>query len=109
MISEIATDPFGTKYPPALFAALQLLQAIMRSCWPRIPVYCNEIIRILTVCYLNVEEDEDFSGKDQLKGELQKTARFLAAVMKSQDANLPKRVAMLIEKEPSLHQLFGQA
>ncbi|KAI0131979.1 hypothetical protein BJ170DRAFT_679875 [Xylariales sp. AK1849] len=110
IISEITSDPFGTKHLPAVLAAIQLLQAIMRCCWPRIKTYCDEIIRILTVCYLNIEDEDSFPvgppSKGHIKSQLARAAETLAAVMKSEDTNLFQRVSPLIEKEPVLAKLF---
>ncbi|KAI1775693.1 hypothetical protein F4818DRAFT_440970 [Hypoxylon cercidicola] len=110
MASEIMADPFGTKYPPALMAAAKLLQAILRTCWPRIPHYCNEIIKILMLCWLNVDDEESLPPSSptasELKSELTKTADMLFAVMKVAQADLSERVEPLIEKEPQLSKLF---
>ncbi|KAI1383623.1 uncharacterized protein F4822DRAFT_83069 [Hypoxylon trugodes] len=112
MISEIMTDPFGTKHPPTLVSATQLLQTILRTCWPRIPHHCNEICKILMLCWLNVNNEESFSSEistaTNLKAELIKTGQMLSAVMKTTaKENLSKRVSPLIEKEPQLNELFG--
>ncbi|OTA63163.1 hypothetical protein K449DRAFT_37715 [Hypoxylon sp. EC38] len=111
MITEITTDPFGTKYPPTLISATKFLQAILRTCWPRIPYYCNEIIKILMLCWLNIEDEESFSDEssitNDLKAGLAKTADMLTAVMKAAKVDLKERVEPLIEKEPQLSQLFG--
>ncbi|KAI0148257.1 hypothetical protein F4776DRAFT_660429 [Hypoxylon sp. NC0597] len=110
MITEIMTDPFGTKYPPTLISATKLLQTILRTCWPRIPYYCNEIIRILMLCWLNIEDEESFSDNssiaNDLKAGLTKIADMLTAVMKAAKVDLRERVGPLIEKEPQLSKLF---
>ncbi|KAI1635608.1 hypothetical protein F4809DRAFT_663900 [Biscogniauxia mediterranea] len=112
MTSEILTDPFGTKHPPSLLAAVQLLQAILRSCWPRIPGRENEIIKTLMLCWLNIDDDEEaFPGDGQpspadLKAELTKTAQMLSAIMKAARVDMSERVGPLIEKEPQLSALF---
>lgn len=111
MVAEIMTDPFGTKHPPTLIAATRLLQAILRTCWPRIPRYCNEIIRILMLCWLNVEDEDSFSDKDpivtDLKSALTETASMLSAVMKAAKVDFGERINPLIEKEPRLRELFN--
>ncbi|EMR63764.1 putative trna nucleotidyltransferase protein [Eutypa lata UCREL1] len=115
MVTEIMTEPFGTQYPPGLSSAIRLLQAILRTCWPRIPHYCNEIIKALMVCWLNVEEEEEglfpSGGPDaaQLQGEMTKTAGMLAAVMKAADLDMDERVSPLIKTEPQLGKLFKLA
>ncbi|KAI1089109.1 hypothetical protein F5B19DRAFT_485488 [Rostrohypoxylon terebratum] len=110
MVSEILADPFGTKHPPTLTSATQLLQAILRNCWPRIPHYCNEIIKVLMLCWLNIEDEDSFSDDSpvasDLKAGLTQTADMLSAVMKASQVDLHDRVGVLIEKEPQLRNLF---
>lgn len=111
MISEILIDPFGTKHPPALLSAMRLLQAVLRSCWPRVPHYCNEIIKIAMVSWLNIEDDEDSfpsskPTKIELKQELTKTVEMLSAIMVAAKLDLSDRVCPLVAKDPQLRPLF---
>lgn len=110
MVSEIMTEPFGTNYPPALRASIRLLQAILSTCWPRIPHYCNDIVKPLMICWLNVEEEDAFPeggpSAAELKGELVKTADMLAAVMRALNLDLRTRVSPLIQADPQLGTLF---
>ncbi|KAI1763161.1 hypothetical protein GGR53DRAFT_521153 [Hypoxylon sp. FL1150] len=113
MASEILTDPFGTKHPPTLLSAVQLLQAMLRKCWPRIPHYCNEILKALTLSWLNIKDEDSFHSDDltvsELKSELVKSADMLSAIMKATRSDLSERVNPLIEKEPELSKLFRAA
>ncbi|ETS83339.1 hypothetical protein PFICI_05215 [Pestalotiopsis fici W106-1] len=113
MVAEIMTEPFGTKYPPALLAANQLIQTIMRCCWPRIGCYGTEIIRILTTCYLHIEDEDSFpSGspsKEDLKTALSKTTGILAKILENEMVLLSETVSPLVEKEPLLADLFTSA
>ncbi|KAI2619215.1 hypothetical protein GGR54DRAFT_647913 [Hypoxylon sp. NC1633] len=110
MVSEIMADPFGTKHPPTLHSALNLLQAILSACWPRIPHHCDEIIKALTLCWLNIDDEESFQAGDPnataLKARLAETADMLSAVMRAADIDLHDRVEMLVEREPQLSKLF---
>ncbi|RYP17294.1 hypothetical protein DL765_004585 [Monosporascus sp. GIB2] len=110
MVSEIMTDPFGTQHPPSLLSAVKLLHAIMSTCWPRIPHYCNEIIKALMLCWLNIGEEDAFPDGDpgpaSLKSELTKAADMLSAVMQAAKMDMEERVAPLVEKEPQLRELF---
>ncbi|RYP35519.1 hypothetical protein DL767_003773 [Monosporascus sp. MG133] len=110
MVSEIMTDPFGTQHPSSLISAIRLLQAIMSTCWPRIPHYCNEIIKALMLCWLNIEDEDAFRDSDlgpaSLKLELTKAADMLSAVMQAAKMDMGERVAPLVEKEPQLKELF---
>ncbi|RYP74837.1 hypothetical protein DL771_002758 [Monosporascus sp. 5C6A] len=110
MAIEIMTDPFGTQHPPSLLSVIRLLQAIMSTCWPRIPHYCNEIIKALMLCWLNIEEEDVFPDGDlgpaALKSELTKAAGMLSAVMEAAKMDMDERLAPLVEKEPQLRELF---
>ncbi|KAI1185676.1 hypothetical protein F5B17DRAFT_432330 [Nemania serpens] len=111
MISDILVDPFGTKYPPALLSAMRLLQAVLQSCWPRVPHYCNEIIKIAMVSWLNIEDDEDSfppskPTKIELKQELTRIVELLSAITAAAKLDMSDRVFPLIAKEPQLRPLF---
>lgn len=112
MVSEILMDPFGTQHLPTLRAATRLLQTIMRSCWPRVPNYCNDILKMLTICWLHTEDDEDShspsAGKLELREQLTRAATMLCAIMGASDTGTSFRdlVAPLVQKEPSLKGLL---
>ncbi|KAI0523710.1 hypothetical protein F5B22DRAFT_410913 [Xylaria bambusicola] len=111
MISEILVDPFGTKYPPMLLSATHLLHAVLQTCWPRIPHYCNEIIRIVMLAWLNIEDEDAFPADVQIKAELKqqliKTVEMLSAIMAAAKLDMSDRVCPLVAKEPQLRSLFN--
>ncbi|KAI0854093.1 hypothetical protein F5Y00DRAFT_876 [Daldinia vernicosa] len=111
MLSEVMIDPFGTKHPPTLSSATNLLQAILRNCWPRIQHYCNEVIKMIMLCWLNIEDEESLPPNspiaNDLKSRLTQTANMLSAIMKAAQIDFRQRVDPLIEKEPQLKELFG--
>ncbi|KAK8052530.1 hypothetical protein PG993_003915 [Apiospora rasikravindrae] len=119
-ISEVMTNPFGTKHPPSLLAAIQLLQAVLRCCWPRIPGYQNEIIRILTVCWLIIADEDTWTiqapTKKDLEAQLTKTAALLSSIIRNDSQQgqdqpsikLDDLVSPLIKKEPLLAPLFAR-
>ncbi|KAK6827627.1 hypothetical protein PG987_010968 [Apiospora arundinis] len=121
MISEVMTNPFGTKHPQSVLSATQLLQAILRCCWPRISGYQTEIVRILTVCWLNIADEDTWPTADkaaptrsELESQLAKAAELLSSIMRKnaqegQDepsVTLAELVVPLIKKEPLLASLF---
>lgn len=110
MVSEIMTSPFGTKHPPTLRSATNLLQAVLRTCWPRIPHYRNDIVKMLMLCWLNIEDEESLSpdsptAKELISG-LANAADMLYAVTKAAHVDLSECVNPLVEKEPQLTNLF---
>ncbi|KAI1466957.1 uncharacterized protein F4812DRAFT_71759 [Daldinia caldariorum] len=114
MLSEIMTDPFGTKYPPALISSIKLLQAVLLTCWPRIPHYCNEIVKMLMLSWLNISDEAESSSftsdsspiANELKTGLIQTATMLSAIMNAANVNFGERVDPLVEKDPRLSELF---
>ncbi|KAI2638132.1 hypothetical protein GGS21DRAFT_488835 [Xylaria nigripes] len=111
MVSEILADPFGTKYPPALLSATQLLQAILQTCWPRVPHYCNEIIKMTMLCWLNIEDEDDFptNGKPtkaEIKLQLTRTIEILSAIMTAAKLDISEQVDLLVAKNQQLRPLF---
>lgn len=122
MVSEIMTNPFGTKHTLSLLAAIRLLQAVLRCCWPRISGYQNEIIRILTVCWLNIADEDTWSTsdmtaptKEDLEAQLTKSAAMLSSIIRNnsqEDQDQPgimfdDLVTPLVKKEPLLAPLFA--
>ncbi|KAI1125949.1 hypothetical protein F5Y10DRAFT_222060 [Nemania abortiva] len=110
MLSEILVDPFGTKHPPTVLSATLLLQAVLQACWPRVPHYCNEIIKMVMLAWLNIEEDDDFPPgkptKAELKQQLTRTVEMLSAVTVAANLDMFDRVRPLVAKDPQLKPLF---
>ncbi|KAI0856192.1 hypothetical protein F4860DRAFT_506954 [Xylaria cubensis] len=110
MISEILIDPFGTQHPPTLLSAIYLLQAVLRTCWPRVPHYCNEIIKITMLAWLNIEEDDSLSTREptktELKRQLTRTVEVLSAITTAAKLDISDRVRPLVAKDPQLRHLF---
>jgi hypothetical protein len=106
-------DPFAPQYPPVLLAATRLLNSVIRCCWPRIPNHCNDIVKALTICWLDIEDEEAFPlgdmGKEQLKSDLARAASSLSAVMDTKSTRLSDRTRSLMEQEPLLKGLFQRA
>ncbi|KAJ4383769.1 hypothetical protein N0V85_008407, partial [Neurospora sp. IMI 360204] len=118
MLSTILTDPFASLHPPTLLSAIKALQAVLATCWPRIPnsPWQDEIINSLVLCWLNL--DASGSSGDNfpvIRQALVHTADALAAVLATEveegkpTINLSEVVAPLVAKEPSLSQLFSAA
>ncbi|KAK8080862.1 hypothetical protein PG997_008680 [Apiospora hydei] len=120
MVSEIMTNPFGTKHTQSLLAAIQLLQAVLRCCWPRISGHQNEIIRILTVCWLAIADEDAWASdnstptKEDLEAQMTKAAAMLSSIIRNNtddqeqpDMKLDDLVSPLIKKEPLLAPLFA--
>ncbi|KAI1818344.1 hypothetical protein GGS20DRAFT_581455 [Poronia punctata] len=111
LVTEILTDPFGTKYPQALLSATLLLQEVLQTCWPRAQHYCNVVIRCIMICWLNIEDDDslttDKRTEAQLKQHLARVAETLFAIMAAAKLDISDRLSPLVGKEPRLRSLFS--
>lgn len=118
MLSTILTDPFASLHLPTLLSAIKALQAVLATCWPRLPnsPWQDEIINSLVLCWLNLDTSDSSVGNfSAIKQQLVHTADALAAVLATEveegkpTINLSGVVAPLVAKEPSLSQLFSAA
>lgn len=112
------TDPFATAHPPTVVAATQALNAIIANCWPRIQEaeHAEHIIRILSLCWLNVTEESENSSTqvpepdaEALSQELICTSKIMQALWAKDDSKRPTRLDEVLEKEPRLTKLFAPA
>jgi hypothetical protein len=114
MLSSIMTDPFGLAYPPTTRAAAETLNLVLRKCWPRIAEASRtaEVIRILAICWLNVEDEKQGSKQltpavaESISHELQQSMKILRAIWESQGQNPPEELSTLRQTEPKLAGLF---
>ncbi|WXC47398.1 hypothetical protein QX201_007118 [Fusarium graminearum] len=118
MSLSIMTDPFAVSYPPTLLATTQLIGAIIGNAWPRIrePEHMENVIRILSLCWLNtLEEIEDDMSQVQkedlqaLSQELESKAKALEALWTEDASKRPSDLDEALEKEPKLARLFSTA
>ena len=115
MLSTILTDPFASLHQPTLLSAIRALQAVLATCWPRIPnsPWQDEIINSLVLCWLNLGTSSTSDNFLAIRQALVHAADALAAVLATEEEegkpaiNLSKVVAPLVAKEPSLSQLFS--
>ena len=125
MFSAILTDPFGTSHAETLAAAITGLREVVLVCWPRLsePLWGDEILRIIIVCWLNVlEHEQDQKGvsagkrsqnrapgmDDNLKKQLSVSAKQLLSVWEADDVDVVAKIKLLTAKEPRLIGLFAR-
>ncbi|KAF4971165.1 hypothetical protein FSARC_1887 [Fusarium sarcochroum] len=115
MTSSVMADPFATSYPPTLITATQTLGAIITNAWPRIreDEHMEHVVRILSLCWLNVSEDIGSSasrtrGDDAqaLSKNLLHTAKILQTLWTEDDSKRPAQLNEALEQEPRLSELF---
>ena len=108
MLRTILADPFGPLAPATLLAAIHALQAVLQTCWMRIPdsPWQDEIIDALSLCWLAVH-DQAATPPNSIPSELCKTSAMLAAVLKRRDIDFADVVLPLLQSEPALFDLFA--
>ncbi|CAG7562436.1 unnamed protein product [Fusarium equiseti] len=118
MSSSIMTDPFAVAHPPTLRATTQLLGAIITNAWPRVreSEHMDNVIRILSLCWLNLlEELEHGSSQDQredlqaLSQELMSQGEALKALWADDTPKRPPKLDEVLKQEPKLSELFPSA
>ncbi|KAJ4110664.1 hypothetical protein NW768_012009 [Fusarium equiseti] len=118
MSSSIMTDLFAVAHPPSLRATTQLLGAIIANAWPRVrePEHMDNVIRILSSCWINLlEELEHGSSQDQKKDllalsqELMNQAEALEALWADDTPRRPPKLDEVLKQEPKLSGLFPSA
>ena len=124
MFSAILTDPFGTSHAETLAAAIEGLREVVLVCWPRLsePIWRDEILRMIIVCWLNVLEHEQGqkgvpAGKrsqnrapdvENLKKQLSISTKQLLSVWEADDVDVVAKIKLLTAKEPRLVDLFAR-
>ncbi|KAF5022654.1 hypothetical protein F66182_5297 [Fusarium sp. NRRL 66182] len=113
--SSIMIDPFATSYPPTLIAATQALDAVVTNGWPRIreAEHVEHIVRVLSLCWLNVSAEIESSGS-HLRGDdaqtlsqaLIHTAKILQTLWAHDGSKRPAKLSEALEQEPTLLKLF---
>lgn len=111
MLSTILSDPFAPAAPTTLLAAIKALQAVLQTCWPRVPnsPWQDEIVNALSLCWLAACDQTTTTRPSIILSELSATGAMLAAVLRTQDVDLANVVAPLVQKEPLLAGLFASS
>lgn len=115
MYAAILTDPFAMQYKPAVAAVIDALQATLTTCWPRLAktAWQEETLKMLMLCWLHVEEDDESGAKAKdkketadLKARLLRAADTLLAILKAAGVDIGTTVGPLIAHEKRLAALF---
>lgn len=106
-------DPFATAYPPAVIAATKAAQTIVTTCWPRLFGGANfeQIIRSLSLCWLNLCEDADAPRADDeasvaISKALLETSRRLGAIWDRTHKASSEGMSEVFRKDLRLVKLF---
>ena len=104
IISRYLTDPFGPAYPPLLLSAINAMQSIILTSWPRITLHRFEILRALAICWVHISDLDDPCS---LKGELRKAFEMLKAAATTANIELAEETRVLENENITLKGLFS--
>lgn len=111
------TDPFSVAHPSTVVAAGEALDALLSSCWPRIieTEHAGQILRIITVCWLNLCDQEDetdqaatTSDRNHIRKQLFMSSRIFKSVWARPDLEMQHKLAEALSREPRLAPLFPE-
>jgi hypothetical protein len=87
-----------------------MLLSIAVNCWPQVSrKYTEEIIRIIALCWLNVQDDDSKSVSDtrgEVEAALRKIAKLMVSMRHENQEALPEPLSLLLDKEPKLYDIF---
>lgn len=128
MFSSTMTDPFVISRPTALLETTTALTACLRNGWPRIaaePRYLSEVIRIISVCWLNLYDNGELLAArpsprelEQLTGALRQVSDVLHALSEegaggggeggsASSSQVRADLIPILHQEPKLAKLFS--
>ena len=103
-LSGYLTDPLGPAYPPLLKSAVETLQSVILSTWPRVSLHRLQIVKALAVCWVRIA---DLNNMQDLKDELQKAANMLQTAVMATTAELAEEIRALESEDNTLKGLFS--
>jgi hypothetical protein len=88
MLTQSLSHPHGTASLPMLHSAITALQALSRNCWPRMALHRAEVLKGISLCWLNADESEtrDREGINQLKEALRDTVALLRMILQDEES-----------------------
>ena len=100
------TAPFATAYPPLLQAAVQAMDAVLSTGWPRIAFHRGEVLEGLIICWCNIQEAEILPKDLELvKDRIKSTVKIVTAILKK-CVDVEEEYRVLIDSESRLRDLL---
>ncbi|EMC91906.1 hypothetical protein BAUCODRAFT_126876 [Baudoinia panamericana UAMH 10762] len=106
-LTETLIHPLASAQMPTLTAAVKALQAVILNGWPRMSEYRGEVLKGLTLCWLNTHEmkGEDADG---LRREMRETVAMLRVALGG-GSGFDEDCQTLLVADGRLTGLLGQA
>lgn len=103
MLVEVLSSSHATGRPDLLHNASVCLHSVLRNCWPRIFAYHGDILKGITLCWLNLEDSGILT--DELCDDLRANIKLLKGAV-AEEVAFADEAAFLIAADKRLSSLF---
>nr|POE71933.1 uncharacterized protein CFP56_11809 [Quercus suber] len=108
MLSDTLTHPLASAYMPLLANAAKAMQAVILNAWPRMKGYRGEVLRGLTICWLNLQDVDDDQAAQELRSDLKVAVQMLRVVLKAdQEVDFEVECKGLVNADEMLDNLLA--
>ncbi|KAI7649796.1 hypothetical protein KC322_g19022, partial [Hortaea werneckii] len=104
MLNSILSPSFIAMPPETLYSATKAVQAVIVNGWPRMSEHRGEVLKGITMCWINVEGMSD-DATEELKRGLKTAIEILRAALKDQ-ADFDEETKVLMDADTRLKCLF---
>ncbi|KAI7502971.1 poly A polymerase C-terminal region-like protein [Hortaea werneckii] len=104
MLNSILSPSLIAMPPETLCSATKAVQAVIVNGWPRMSEHRGEVLKGITLCWINVEGMSD-DATEELKRELKTAVQLLRAALKGQAA-FDEETKVLMDADARLKGLF---
>merc|ERR1711939_19137 len=104
MLNSILSPSFIATPPETLCSATKAVQAVIVNGWPRMSEHRGEVVKGITMCWINVEGMSDEATRE-LKRELKTAIQLLRAALKDH-ADFGEETKVLMDADTRLKELF---
>lgn len=107
ILTETLTHRLATAYLPMLTSAVRAMQAVILNAWPRMKEHRGEVLKGLTICWVNLHDMDDESVA-MTKKEMKDAFQMLRLAIGSEDSeiNFEDECERLKKAESKLGGLF---
>ena len=106
LLSDMLSAPFATAYPPLLQVALQAVETIIVTDWPRMAYHRGEVLKGLVLCWCRIEDEKDCPAELKIvQRQIKHSVKLLTAVLKRELDTEPE-YKLLVESDDRLEQLL---
>ena len=104
MLTETPSHLLADAQVNTLISATKALQAVILNGWPRMAVHRGEVLKGLTLCWVNMSDTEG-GHVDKLRREMKEAVKMLRYAVR-EEIHFEQDCEMLIEAEPRVRELL---